>query len=120
MPRWISENNDKRRDLFGFPLVQTQTMDCSQATVFEGTTQREELEQQLHLGAQKLKQMNQVFPVSGVHPQGQKLPPGAVLQTDWNDRKRELFYVGYMLGENFVRFARPFPCNPPKDKEQKK
>jgi hypothetical protein len=118
MPRWISENKDQRRD--GFPLVQTQTHDSSQYTLLEGVSAREELEEQLHQGAQLLKRMNEVHPVSGVHPQGQKLPQGAILQTDWSDRKRELYYVGYLLGEKFIRFARPFPCNPPKNKEQKK
>jgi hypothetical protein len=64
--------------------------------------------------------MNEVRPAHGVHPVGQKVPPGAVLQTDWSEKRKELFYVGYMLGENFIRFARPFPCNPPKNKDQKK
>jgi hypothetical protein len=105
MPRWHSENSDKRVDLWGFPVTQTQVMDSSQATVLEGTTQREELEEQLHQGALQLKRMNEVHPVAGVHPQGQKLPEGAVLQTDWSDRKRELYYVGYLLGEKFIRFC---------------
>jgi hypothetical protein len=120
MPRWISENKDQRRDLLGFRIVQTWEIDSSQATVFEGQTQRDELQAQLHYGSQMLKQMNEAHPVSGVHPQGQKLPEGALLQTDWSDRKRELYYVGYLLGEKFIRFARPFPCNPPRNKEQKK
>jgi hypothetical protein len=119
MPRWVSENNDPRRDLLGMPLVQTQTLDSQQATVFEGTSQREELEAQLHHGAQMLKRMNEVRPVSGVHPRGQKLPEGALLQTDWSDRKRALFYIGYLLAERFIRFERPFPVNPPR-KDQKK
>jgi hypothetical protein len=117
MPRWISENNDTRRDLLGFPIVQTQTIDSQQATVFEGTAQREELEAQLHHGAQQLKRMNEVRPARGVHPRGQKLPPGAVLQTDWSERKKALYFVGYLLGEDFIRFERPFPCAPPKEKK---
>jgi hypothetical protein len=67
MPRWISENTDRRHDLLGFPTVQTQVMD-----------------------------------------------------SHWSEKKRELFYIGYLLGENFIRFACPFPCNPPKNKDQKK
>jgi hypothetical protein len=119
MPRWNSEELpglNYKRDLLGFPAVQTQTLDSQQATVFEGT-QREELEQQLHEGAQRLKRINETYPVAGVHPHGQKLPPEAVLQTDWSEKKKALWYTGYLLGEKFIQFARPFPCNPPKEKK---
>ena len=111
MPRWISENNDPRRDLLGFPCTQTQVMDSSKATLIEGTSQQEELEEQLRQAAHNLQQFNKQHPV--IHTKG-KLPPGAILATDWDDEKRKLAYIGYKLeeGGDLIRFLKPFPCRP--------
>jgi hypothetical protein len=60
MPRWISENNDLRRDLLGFPVTQTQVMDSSKATVIDGASEEEELQEQLHRAEYNLKRFNQI------------------------------------------------------------
>ena len=116
MPRWISENNDPRRDLLGFPVTQTQVMDSSKATLIEGATQQEELEEQLRQAEDNLKKFNQTQPVRVIHPAGQKLPPGAILKTDYDEEKRELVYIGYQLEERgeIIRFVKPIPCRPSK------
>jgi hypothetical protein len=112
MPRWISENNDPRRDLLGFPVTQTRVIDSSKATVIEGASQQEELEAQLRQAAHNLQRFNKQHPV--IHTQG-KLPPGAILATDFDEERRELMYIGYRLekGSALIRFIKPFPCRPP-------
>jgi len=113
MPRWISENNDQRRDLLGFPVTQTQVMDSSKATLIEGAFQQEELEEQLRQAAHNLQQFNKQHPA--IHTQG-KLPRGVILKTDWDEGKRELVYIGYKLeeGGDLIRFLKPIPCRPSK------
>ena len=116
MPRWISENNDQRRDLLGFPVTQTQVMDSSKATLIEGASQQEELEEQLLRAEHNLKRFYQEHPVRVIHPPGEKLPRGAILKTDWDEGKRALVYIGYELeeGGDLIRFLKPIPCLPSK------
>jgi hypothetical protein len=111
MPRWHSEI-DPRRDLLGFPVIQTQLMDSSKATVIDGTTAGEELEERLRQAAHNLQQFNEQHPV--VHTGG-KLPRGATLATDYDEKRRELMYIGYRLeeGGKLIFFKKPFPCRPP-------
>jgi hypothetical protein len=107
MPRWIREPPDERRDLLGFPIIQTCTMDSSRATAIEGATQQEELEEQLGRAARNLQRFNRQHPV--VHTKG-GLPAGAVLATDVINGV--LCYIGYRMDGEFIRFVRPFPCRP--------
>jgi hypothetical protein len=112
MPRWISEDNDQRRDLLGFPVTQTCVMDSSKATLIDGASGQEEFEEQLRRAERNLKQFYQANPVCTIHPPGQKLPPGAILKTDYDEENRELVYIGYQLEERgeITRFATPIPC----------
>jgi hypothetical protein len=116
MPRWLRENNDQRRDLLGFPVTQTCVMDSSKAMLIDGASEQEELEEQLLRAERNLKQFYQANPVRTVHPPGQKLPPGAILKTDYDEEKRELVYIGYQLEERgeIIRFVKPIPCRPSK------
>ena len=116
MPRWLRENKDQRRDLLGFPASQTCVMDSSKATLIDGASEREELEEQLRRAERNLKQFYQANPVCTIHPPGQKLPPGAILKTDYDEEKRELVYIGYQLEERgeIIRFVKPIPCRPSK------
>jgi hypothetical protein len=110
VPRWRREDNDRRRDLLGFPVTKTCVMDSSQATAIEGASQLAELEEQLGRAARSLQQFNQHHPV--IHTGG-KLPPGAILATDVIDDV--LCYIGYRLedGGKVIRFRRPLPCRSP-------
>jgi hypothetical protein len=116
MPRWHKENTDQRRDLLGLPITQTQVMDSSKATLIEGATQQEELEEQLRQAEDNLKKFNQTHPVQVIHPAGEKLPLGAILATDFDEEMGELVYIGYRLekGGKLIRFIKPIPCRPSK------
>jgi hypothetical protein len=116
MPRWLKGDTDPRRDLIGFPVTQTCVMDSSQYTLIDGASEQEELEEQLLRAERNLKQFYQANPVRTIHPPGQKLPPGAILKTDYDDEKRELVYIGYQLEERgeIIRFVKAIPCRPSK------
>ena len=115
MPRWLKEKTDPRRDLLGFPATQTCVMDSSKATLIDGASEQEELEEQLLRAERNLKRFYEAHPVREIHPLGEKLPRGAILKTDWDEGKRELVYIGYRLEEGgaLIRFIEPFPCRPP-------
>ena len=116
MSRWLKVDTDPRRDLLGFPVTQTCVMDSSQYTLIDGASEQEELEEQLLRAERNLKQFYQANPVRTIHPPGQKLPPGAILKTDYDEEKRELAYIGYQLQERdeIIRFVKPIPCRPSK------
>jgi hypothetical protein len=50
-------------------------MDSSRATLIEGASQREELEEQLLRAEHNLKRFYQEHPVREIDPPGEKLPP---------------------------------------------
>jgi hypothetical protein len=114
MPRWLKGDIDPRRDLLGFPVRQTCVMDSSKATLIDGASEQEELEEQLLRAERNLKRFCEAHPVREIHPLGEKLPRGAILKTDWDEGKRELVYIGYRLeeGGDLIRFLKPIPCLP--------
>jgi hypothetical protein len=63
-------------------------MGSSMATLIDGASEQEELEEQLLRAERNLKQFYQANPVRTIHPPGQKLPPGAILKTDYDEEKR--------------------------------
>ena len=114
MPRWLRENKDQRRDLLGFPASQTCVMDSSKATVIDGASEEEKLQQQLWQAEYNLQQFNKRKRVQ-FHTKG-RLPLGAILATDV-DEQGVLVYIGYRLeeGGDLIRFLKPFPCQPPRN-----
>jgi hypothetical protein len=96
MPRWLRENKDQRRDLLGFSVTQSCVMDSSKATVINGASEQEELEQQLRQAEYNLKKLDQRRPVRILAPDLTP-PPGAKPITDWDEEKRKLVIVGYRL-----------------------
>jgi hypothetical protein len=55
MPRWLKEDTDPRHDLLGFPVSQTCVMDSSKATLIDGASEQEELEEKLLRAERNLK-----------------------------------------------------------------
>jgi hypothetical protein len=111
MPRWIKEVADQRRDLLGLSATQTQVMDSSKYTLVDGASELAELEERLQRAAHNLQQFNKNHLI--IHTRG-KLPPGAILATDWDEEAKQLVYIGYRLeeGGQLIRFLRPIPCRP--------
>jgi hypothetical protein len=96
MPRWLRENKDKRRDLLGFSVTQTCVMDSSKATVIDGASEEEELQQQLRQAEYDLKRYNQTRPVRILAPDLTP-PPRTTPITDWDEEKKQLVIIGYRL-----------------------
>ena len=78
MPRWLKENTDPRRDLLGFPVTQTCVMDSSKATLIDGASEQNELEEQLLRAELNLKQFIKPIQFAPFIPQAKKPPPGAI------------------------------------------